>query len=646
MALMTNLQLKSVVWGGDWVLDLSIPQAEWSHITMTWDVEHSERLIYLNGQVVGTRADSTVPAVRNNLGIGLWIGWPDSWGDDSFTGLLDDVRVYDHILAPKEIAEAMRGTGPGLASAPSPEDKAADVPADVVVTWTPGEFAATHDVYLGTSFADVNDASRADARGVLASQDQGEAAYEPAALAYGQTYYWRVDEVNAAPDYTVYKGEVWSFTAEPYSYPVTPIAATASSAQAGMGPENTINGSGLNDLDEHSAELREMWMSAGTPRPNWIQYEFDRVYKLDELLVWNSNQLIETFLGFGARDVTIEYSADGQTWAQIEGVPEFAKATASHTYRANTTVDLGGAMAKFVKLTINANWGGVAPQTGLSEVRFFYVPLQAREPQPQDGATGVALDTSLNWRPGREAESHEVSFGTDEAAVTAGAGAEIVTEHSYAPASMDFATTYFWKVDEVGAAGSYEGEVWSLTTQEYAPVDDMEGYNDDDNRIYDAWIDGLADPARGGSQVGYDVSPFAERTIVHGGSQSLPLRYNNEQAPFYSEAEREFSPVQSWTIGGADSVRLWVRGVPATNSPADLYLTVEDSAGKTARVTNATAAVSADWTQWRIPQADLAGANLSRVKKVVIGVGNRTSPVKGGAGIVYLDDLGFGRPLP
>jgi hypothetical protein len=413
-----------------------------------------------------------------------------------------------------------------------------------------------------------------------------------------------------------------------------------------MGPENTINGSGLNDLDEHSAELREMWMSAGTPRPNWIQYEFDRVYKLDKLLVWNSNQLIETFLGFGARDVTIECSADGQTWTPVEGVPEFAKATASHTYQANTTVDLGGALAQFVKLTINTNWGGVAPQTGLSEVRFFYVPLQARGPQPPDGATEVAIDAGLNWRPGREAQSHGVSFGTDEAAVTAGAGAETVTEHSYAPPAMDFATTYFWKVDEVGATGSYDGEVWSFTTQEYATVDDMEGYNDDDHRIYDTWIDGLADPAQGGSQVGYDVSPFAERTIVHGGRQSLPLRYNNEQATFYSEAAREFSPAQDWTVGGADSVSLWVRGVPATNSPADLYLLVEDSAGKTARVTNATAVVSTDRTHWTIPQADLAGVNLGRVKKIVIGVGNRTSPVQGGAGIVYLDDLGFGHPRP
>ena len=105
------------------------------------------------------------------------------------------------------------------------------------------------------------------------------------------------------------------------------MKATASSAQAGMGPENTINGSGLNAADQHSVDLKQMWLSTGT-QPNWIQYEFDKAYKLHELWVWNSNQLIEAFVGFGAKNVTVEYSLDGSTWTALAGVPEFARATA------------------------------------------------------------------------------------------------------------------------------------------------------------------------------------------------------------------------------------------------------------------------------------------------------------------------------
>ncbi len=209
------------------------------------------------------------------------------------------------------------------------------------------------------------------------SAGQTDAAFDPdGLLEFGETYYWRVDEVNAAPDNTIFKGKTWSFTVEPYSYQLTAITATASTFQPTMGPENTINGSGLDDADQHGTNLSQMWMTTGD-MPAWIQYEFDKVYKLDEMWVWNSNQAIESFLGFGAKSVTIEYSADGQTWTTLEGATEFAKATATATYTANTTVEFAGVMAKFVKITINANWGGMAAQTGLTEVRFFYVPVQA-----------------------------------------------------------------------------------------------------------------------------------------------------------------------------------------------------------------------------------------------------------------------------
>ena len=126
---------------------------------------------------------------------------------------------------------------------------------------------------------------------------------------------------------TVFKGDVWSFTVEPYAYPIKNVTATASSSQTGMGgPEKTVDGSGLDADDQHSVETKQMWLSDGT-QPNWIQYEFDKAYKLHELWVWNSNQVIEAFVGFGAKNVTIEYSLDGSAWTELASVPEFAQAT-------------------------------------------------------------------------------------------------------------------------------------------------------------------------------------------------------------------------------------------------------------------------------------------------------------------------------
>jgi len=546
---------------------------------------------------------------------------------EQLAGKLDDVRVYNRPLSEEEIAAIMAGVGSdiGVATEPKPAVDAVDVPFDATLGWTAGEFAATHDVYLGKTFADVNSAGRTDPLGVLVSQGQTATAYDTdGQLEFGQTYFWRIDEVNAAPDNTIFRGQVWSFTVEPYSYPIQGVTATASGTQAGTNPANTINGSGLNDHDEHSTDVLQTWMS--TPGlPCWIQYEFDKPYKLDEMWVWNSNQLIEAFMGFGAKNVAVEHSLDGATWTRLDGTPEFAQATGLATYTANTVVDLGGVLARYVRLTITSNWGGIAPQAGLSEVRFFSIPVQAREPQPAVAATDVAIDTELNWRPGREAESHEVYFGADADAL---ALVDTVTDHAYAPASLDYGTTYFWKVDEVGGGGPYEGEVWSFTTQAYTTVDDFEGYNDDDNRIYNAWIDGLTDPAMGGSQVGYDVSPFAEKTVIYGGKQSMPLIYNGPR----SEAECTFDPPQDWSRHGVTALVLFFRGDPA-NAGAPLYVKIN---GAKATYNNGAAGTTSPfWKQWNIDLASL-GVNLKSVRTLTIGVGDGASSA---AGTLFIDEI-------
>ncbi|MGE5293342.1 MAG: LamG-like jellyroll fold domain-containing protein, partial [Solirubrobacterales bacterium] len=327
----------------------------WYHVTFYYNYETKVRRIYVDGAKVAEGTGTVAYAgTSGDTTIGYWA----TDGGQRFTGTVDDVQIYQKALSDSEIASIMKGLmDRSKALNPSPEEEQIDVTVDSAISWEAGEYAATHDVYFGTSFDDVNNAGRSNSMDVLVSQGQTGLSYAPAGLDYGTTYYWRVDEVNAAPDNTIVKGDVWSFTTETYAYPITSVTATASSFQTGMGPENTINGSGLNAADEHSTDLKQMWMTTGG-FPSWIQYEFAGVEKLDEMWVWNSNQVLESFLGFGAKAVTVEYSIDGQTWTTLEGVTEFAKATSTPTYTHNTTVDFGGVMAKFVKITITSNWGG------------------------------------------------------------------------------------------------------------------------------------------------------------------------------------------------------------------------------------------------------------------------------------------------
>ncbi len=532
------------------------------------------------------------------------------------------------------------------ARSPDPEDGAADVYREADLSWTPGGFAGAHDVYLGTVFDDVNDASRTDPRGVLVSQGQDANTYEPGRLELGGTYYWRIDEVNATPDATIFKGQVWSFSVEPLAYAIENIVVTTNGASdAGFGPENTVNGSGLNDVDQHSIAETDMWLAPpGGDDPIWIQYEFDRVYQLHELWVWNYNVLFEAVLGYGLKLVTIDYSADGVNWTTFGDV-EFAKATAKPDYAHNTTIDLNGAAAKFVRLTVNSGWG-LLGYYGLSEVRFLHIPAFARQPQPADGQTDVAPDVTLRWRAGRTAGVHDVYLGADPQALPL---IDTVAQDSIAPQGLEFGTTYYWRVDEVNeaqAVTSWQGDLWSFLTKEFETIDGFESYTDDidaGTTIFDTWLDGWVNNT--GSTVGYLNAPFAERTIVHSGSQSMPLAYDNSESPWYSEAQRSFDASQDWTAYGADTLRLYFQG-DATNTPQNLYVTLEDSAGHTATVSHVDpdAIPATDWVAWEIPLTEFAGVDTSRVKTITLGVGHRANPTAGGTGIVYIDDIGFGRP--
>ena len=115
---------------------------------------------------------------------------------------------------------------------------------------------------------------------------------------------------------------------------------------------------------------------------------FDQPYMIQQMKVWNSNQKIEGAIGFGAKSVLIEYSLDGTAWTRLDTV-EFPQADGSDTY-AGFAVDMHGVQAKFVRLTINSNWGVFFKQTGLSEVRFQYIPVAGPTAQPAVDSDGRA----------------------------------------------------------------------------------------------------------------------------------------------------------------------------------------------------------------------------------------------------------------
>jgi hypothetical protein len=135
-------------------------------------------------------------------------------GGERWRGWLRNVRIYARALTQEEIKQTMRGD-PLLAWDPSPANRSIpDIDGATPLSWQPGDEATQHDVYLGTDETAVKNADTSDTTGIYRAR-QAATTYTPLeALQWGQTYYWRIDEVNN--DATISQGKVWSFTVADY----------------------------------------------------------------------------------------------------------------------------------------------------------------------------------------------------------------------------------------------------------------------------------------------------------------------------------------------------------------------------------------------------------------------------------------------
>jgi hypothetical protein len=304
--------------------------------------------------------------------------------------------------------------------------------------------------------------------------------------------------------------------------------------------------------------------------------------------------------------------------------------------------------------------------------RFTTKPYTAFDPWPADSANSVSCEMDLSWSAGVGATLHEVYFGTDPGALAKGtrdmyeSGAD---RARYNPGPLRTSTKYYWRVDEIGKpdpngpTGTQVGPVWSFTTAQLPVIDDFERYDGDylrsDNDEYPGcsghelcctWIDGWGyeEPVpRPGPYSPEPPSAYAERTIVHGGRQSMVFDYNNAVEPCYCEFERTFESSQDWTTDGADTLVLYVRGV-VTNDPEPLYIGIQDAAARVCVATHPDCQVlmATQWVEWKIPLESMTGVNPVHVKKVFVGVGNRDKAKRGGLGWVFVDDIQVIQAVP
>jgi hypothetical protein len=280
-------------------------------------------------------------------------------------------------------------------------------------------------------------------------------------------------------------------------------------------------------------------------------------------------------------------------------------------------------------------------------------PLLAWGPSPSPASTLYIREaTPLSWSPGDSASGHDVYFGTDRDAVvdadtsdTTGIyrGRQGVT--IYTPPDVEWGGgPYYWRIDEYNTdATMSKGNVWSFTVTDFIGIDDFEDYNDyPPDEIFNTWIDGFGTTTNG-ALIAHDDPPFAETTVVHGGGQSMPYRYDNNFK--YSEATMTLVWPRDWTEEGVGVLSLWFYG-DSTNAAERMYIALNGIA--TVYHDNPDAALINTWTEWRIDLQESAaqGVNLTNVNTISIGFGDKSNLQAGGLGLVFFDDIRLYRPLP
>jgi hypothetical protein len=522
---------------------------------------------------------------------------------------------------------------------PIPPDGMKFIETDADITWTAGENAALHTVYFGTNADEVTNATSG-------GTDQGETTFDPGPLELETTYYWRVDEHAGLVET---RGEVWSFTTKREGgglrgdyYDINPGTPDP--------PESAFTSPVMLTRIDPGINLEG---SSGTsPEPNVVSADAFAVIWTGEIEIPLTGTY--TFIPRTADGVILWIDGvenanmwRGQPPESAPGRPLELSAGdivaiemwyfQAPGFGGDWTVRLDWESDRFPRQTIPA--AACSP------------PLRASRPKPSNGAVDVGHTPQLIWNVGQNADQHDVYFGTDAdvvaAADTSSAGVyqDQQDETSFAPATLEWNTTYYWRIDEVNDLSPdspWKGPVWSFTTANFLIVDDMESYNDinpdepGSNRIFFAWIDGFDNPAVNGSIVGYDNPPFAEQSIVHSGNQSMPMSYDNVVGK--SEATLTLTSNRDWTVKDVNRLAIWFRGDSA-NAAEPMYVVLNGSAVVTND--NPDAAQIDEWTEWNINLQAFAdqGVNLSNVTSITLGLGNRSNPVAGGSGMLYFDDI-------
>ncbi|MBN2314103.1 MAG: hypothetical protein JXM79_09250, partial [Sedimentisphaerales bacterium] len=206
--------------GGSTIFDIragAVTWDEWLHFCGMYDQASGRATLYINEELAYEQSISGAQEIAGDWGMGARVGYNID-AARPYTGLMDMLWIFRRSLSEGELPKAMQGEAYPYALSPDPADGDILQETWATVSWSPGDFAVSHDVYFSENFDDVNE-SAADAfvgNQTLTYFVVGFPGFPyPTGLEPGTTYYWRIDEVNPDDPNSPWRGPIWSFSVAP-----------------------------------------------------------------------------------------------------------------------------------------------------------------------------------------------------------------------------------------------------------------------------------------------------------------------------------------------------------------------------------------------------------------------------------------------
>ena len=556
----------------------------WHHITATWDINADAKL-YVDGS-----SPISVPHTANEFTLSgtIRLGQPAS-RQRFYTGLIDDVRVFNYVLSPDDIALIMRGDV-NLAWNPQPANGSTSNIDDVTsVSWSAGDNAAQHDVYFGFDMDAVAAADTSDTSGIYRGQ-QGATQYTPPeGIEWGQTHYWRIDEYNT--DGTISTGRMWNFAIADHIV--------------------VDDFESYNDIDE------------GEPGSNRIYLAWADGYDnpaINGSIVGNANAPFaeQTIVHGGSQSMPMSYD-------NTVGISE---ATLTLTYPRDWSRHGVGILSLWFKGnpagfledpagTITMSAAGDDIWNTADQFRYAYKQLSGAG---SITAQVLSVDNTDPWAKAGVMIRQTPDAGSKFAAVyiTPGNGCRFQARRTPGSSATSDTADNAFTPEQTAITAPY----WIKIERDAA--DNFNGYYSSDG-------------------VSWQAMPWNPQKISMPTNVYIGLAFTSHSSGVIGEAQ--FSNV---TTTGSVSPLTWTHeaiGVDmASNDPEPMYVALNGNA--VVQHDNPNAALTNDWTQWNIDLTQFAdqGVNLSNVNTITIGFGDKKNPQAGGSGSAYFDDIRLNRP--